>query len=196
MPIEISFLVQRDIHPFRHPLPFDLHYSESWREKYTRALAGETWRTWNDETKLDNDLAAHLTITRARGICLYGLIQYMRGKRLRLLVNGKAIQNVFPKVPPVFYTASIVEDVDDASTQWQRMPVYFTLNACRVLAYVREGKIYSKDEGGAWALRMLPVELHGVIGQALDIYRGKHAETPFDETSLTQFARYMERCIH
>jgi len=196
MPIEISFLVQRDIHPFRHPLPFDLHYSESWREKYTRALAGETWRTWNDETKLDNDLAAHLTITRARGICLYGLIQYMRGKRLRLLVNGKAIQNVFPKVPPAFYAASIVEDFDDANAQRQRMPIYFILNACRVLAYLREGHIYSKDEGGAWALRMLPVELHGVIGQALDIYRGKHAETPFDETSLTQFARYMERCIH
>ena len=26
-PIEISFLVEQDIHPFHHPLPFDLHYS-------------------------------------------------------------------------------------------------------------------------------------------------------------------------
>src|SRR5260370_1294034 len=66
-PIEISFLVQRDIQPFQHPLPYDLHYSESWREKYTRALADETWRTWNDEKKHDNDLAVHLTIIRARG---------------------------------------------------------------------------------------------------------------------------------
>lgn len=195
-PIEISFLVQRDIHPFRHPLPFDLHYSESWRERYTRALAGQTWRTWNDETKLDNDLAAHLTITRARGICLYGLIKYMRGKRLRLLVNGKAIQNVFPVVPPAFYAASIVEDFDDANAQRQRMPVYFILNACRVLAYLREGHIYSKDEGGAWGLQTLPVELRGIVEQAQEIYRGKHAETPFDEKLLTKFAHYMEQCIH
>jgi predicted nucleotidyltransferase len=179
-PIEISFLVLRDIHPFRHPLPFDLHYSESWREQYTQALAEETWRAWNDEKKYDSDLAAHITIIRTRGVCL----------------GGKPIQKVFPVVPPAFYVASIVEDFDDASAQRQRMPVYFTLNACRVLAYLREGQIYSKDEGGTWALRTLPVELHRVIGQALDIYRGKHAETPFDEKLLTQFARYMEQCVH
>jgi len=195
-PIEISFLVRRDIHPFRHPLPYDLHYSESWRERYTRALAEETWRAWNDEKKYDSDLAAHLTIIRARGICLYGVTKFLRGKHPRLLVNGKAIQDVFPKVPPAFYAASIVEDFDDANPQRQRKPVYFTLNACRVLAYVREGQIYSKDEGGTWGLQMLPTEWHGVIGRALDIYRGKQAETPFDETSLTQFADYMERCIH
>src|SRR5579872_4931112 len=43
-PVEISFLVQQEIHPFRQPLPFDLHYSESWRERYTQALADGTWR--------------------------------------------------------------------------------------------------------------------------------------------------------
>ena len=179
-PIETSFLVLRDIHPFRHPLPYDLHYSESWREKYTQAWAEETWRAWNDEKKYDSDLAAHLTIIRARGVCL----------------DGKPIQKVFPVVPPAFYAASIVEDFDDASAQQQRMPVYFTLNACRALAYLREGYIYSKDEGCVWALQTLPVELHGVIGQALDIYRGKRAATPFDETSLTKFARYMKQHIN
>ena len=71
-PIEISFLVQKDIHPFRHPLPYDLHYSESWRERYMQAIEDETWRTWNDEQKYDNDLATHITVTRARGICLNG----------------------------------------------------------------------------------------------------------------------------
>jgi len=111
-------------------------------------------------------------------------------------LDGKPIQKVFPVVPPAFYAASIVEDFDDASAQRQRMPVYFTLNACRVLAYVRDGQIYSKDEGGAWGLQVLPVELHGIINQALDIYRGYLMDAPFEEAALIRFAHYVERCIH
>lgn len=175
-PIEISFLVQKDIHPFLHPLPYDLHYSESWRDRYIRALADGTWHTWNDEKKADNDLAAHITIMRARGICL----------------SGKPIQEVFPSVPPALYAASILGDFDDANAERQRMPVYFTLNACRVLAYLREGHIYSKDEGGAWGLQKLPTKLHGVVQQALETYRGNLMDAPFDETALTQFAHYMD----
>jgi predicted nucleotidyltransferase len=179
-PIEISFLVQKDVQPFQHPLPFDLHYSESWREQYTRALADGPWRAWNDEKKHDNDLAAHITIMRARGICL----------------DGEPILEVFPFVPPADYIASIVGDFNDANAERQRMPVYFTLNACRVLAYLREGHIYSKDESGVWALQTLPVELHGVVEQALEMYRGNQMDAPFDETALTQFAYYMGQNIH
>jgi Domain of unknown function (DUF4111) len=175
-PIEISFLVQKDILPFRHPLPYDLHYSESWRARYTRAVAGRTWQSWNDEKKHDNDLAAHITVMRARGICL----------------AGKPIQEVFPSVPPTIYAASILGDFNDANAERQHMSVYFTLNACRVLAYLREERIYSKDEGGAWGLRMLPPELHGVVAQALETYRGNLIDTPFDQSALTQFAHYMD----
>ena len=179
-PIEISFLVQQDIHLFQHPLPFDLHYSESWRERYVQALADGTWRTWNDEKKHDPDLAAHITVTRARGIRLF----------------GEPVEEVLPPVPPAFYVASIVEDFDDALAECQHMPVYFTLNACRVLAYLLEGHIYSKEEGGMWGLQMLPPELHGVVKQALDIYRGNLADRPFDEAELTQFSQYMQQNIH
>ena len=179
-PVEISFLVEQDIHPFRYPLPFDLHYSEDWRERYTQALADGTWRSWNDEKRRDSDLAAHVTVTRARGICL----------------DGKPILEVLPLVPPAFYAASIVGDFRDALAERQHMPVYFTLNACRVLAYLREGYIYSKDEGGVWALQTLPGELHGVVEQELGIYRGTRSETPFNETAFTQFAAFMEQQIH
>src|SRR5262245_8202997 len=44
IPIEISFLRRADITPWRHPAPFDLHYSETWREQYQRELAGDAWR--------------------------------------------------------------------------------------------------------------------------------------------------------
>ena len=179
-PVEISFLVLSDIHPFQHPLPFDLHYSESWRGQYTQALADGTWRTWNDEKKRDHDLAAHITVTRARGICLY----------------GKPILEVLPPVPPAFYTTSIVGDFNDALAERQLMPVYFTLNACRILAYLRDGYIYSKEEGGVWGLQTLPPELHGVVAQALEMYRGNMTDRFFDEAALTQFAQYMQRNIH
>jgi len=178
-PIEISFLVQEHIRPFQHPLLYELHFSESWRERYTRALADGTWRTWNDEKKRDHDLVAHLTITRARGICL----------------SGKPIQEVLPTVPPAIYAASIVGDFNDANAERQQMPVYFTLNACRILAYLRQGHLYSKDEGGVWGLQTLPPELHGVVEQALETYRGHLTGAAFDETALTQFAHYMEEHI-
>jgi len=76
------------------------------------------------------------------------------------------------------------------------MPIYFMLNACRVLAFLRERHIYSKDEGGMWGLQMLPGELHEVVAQALETYRGNLVDRPFDEAALTQFAHYMQQNIH
>lgn len=103
---------------------------------------------------------------------------------------------MLPDVPPEYYAASIVSDFDDANAQRQTAPVYFILNACRVLAYLREEHIYSKDEGGMLGLQALPTEFHGIIGQALEMYRGDLVDASFDETSLTQFAHYMEQRIH
>lgn len=175
-PIEISFLVQKQIHPFKHPLSYDLHYSESWRERHMLALVDGTWHAWNDEQKCDDDLAAHLTVTRARGICLL----------------GEPVLEALPAVPLADYATAIVGDFNDANVERQDMPIYFTLNACRVLAYLREGHIYSKDEGGAWALKVLPAELHGVVEQALEAYRGPLLDAVFEETALTEFAHYMD----
>ncbi|MHB8576550.1 MAG: nucleotidyltransferase domain-containing protein, partial [Dehalococcoidia bacterium] len=32
-PIEISFLSNADLHPWRYPTPYQLHFSETWRER-------------------------------------------------------------------------------------------------------------------------------------------------------------------
>lgn len=178
-PIEISFLVEYEIRSFHHPLAFDLHYSETWRENYRQALSNREWRKWNDEIKKDTDLAAHITVTLARGICLY----------------GKPIKNVFPPVPPRYYIAAIVGDFEDARDERTAMPVYFVLNACRVYAYLLERHIFSKDEGGAWALRCLPEEFHTTILQALEIYRGERNARPIDEAALDAFAHYVDKRI-
>jgi predicted nucleotidyltransferase len=178
-PIEISFLLEQQVHSFQHPLPFDLHYSEAWRERYQRELANGSWRKWNDTIRTDVDLAAHFTIVLNRGICLL----------------GKPVKEVFPPVPTRYYIASIVGDFADARDARSTKPFYFILNACRVYAYLLDGSIYSKDEGGAWGLLTLPGEYHNVIAQALDTYRGSRNDELFDLAALDRFAAYMDERI-
>jgi len=178
-PIEISFLVEQQLHPFQHPLPFDLHYGESHREQYRQALISGEWMRWNDETKRDIDLATHLTVTLVRGICLF----------------GKPVKEVFLPVPACYYIASIVGDFADAREGRLTMPVYFILNACRVYAYLLDGSIFSKDEGGSWGLLTLPGEYHSIIAQALHIYQGSRKDEPFDVAALDLFATYMDEQV-
>jgi streptomycin 3"-adenylyltransferase len=178
-PIEISFLRRADLQPWRYPTPFDLHYSETWRARYARELASDAWRCWNDTQRYDPDLAAHFTILRHRGICLV----------------GAPIADIFPEVPRHDYLASAMEDVLSALDDIAANPVYAILNACRTYAYLRDGRICSKDEGGAWALRALPLEGHRLIEEALGMYRGEQARIAIDNARLESFATYMRTTL-
>ena len=178
-PKEISFLIEPDLRSYQHPMPFDFHYSESWRKRYQKELSNGDWMKWNDTLRKDVDLAAHFTVTLSRGICLF----------------GKPIQEVFPPVPAEYYIASIVRDFQDARDRRTQNPVYFVLNACRIYAYLLEGSIFSKDEGPMWAVRVLPGELRDVVTQALDVYRGNSKDETFDEGTLAKFATYMDEQV-
>ena len=67
-------------------------------------------------------------------------------------------------------------------------PVYMTLNLCRVLAYLRDGAVLSKKQGGEWGLAKLPERWHPQIRAALAAYTGESAEFPAD---LQEFAAFM-----
>jgi streptomycin 3"-adenylyltransferase len=177
-PIEISFLREADLRPWRHPAAYDFHFSEDGREKLQQALADETWRAWNDATPTDPDLAAHITVTRRRGLCLY----------------GAPIAAVFPAVPPADYLASIVDDFHWGRERLVANPVYFILNACRILAYRRAGLVCSKDEGGAWGLPGLPEAHRALVDRALAAYRGADP-LPFDRAAVERFAAYITPVI-
>lgn len=75
----------------------------------------------------------------------------------------------------------------------QRCPVSFVLNACRVWAYLAEGLIFSKDEGGGWALRALPDEFKPLVAQALDVYRGRRDQV--ETAALESFAEYVSEVV-
>ncbi len=177
--IEISLVRQSDLDPWEHPTPFDYHYSEMWREDTERDLATGEWRRWGERTHRDPDLAAHVGMTANRGICLY----------------GEPIPDVFPQVPAEHFIASIMEVFDSEEQLMADDPVYFVLNACRAYAYLLEGHVYSKDEGGVWALRVLPEEHRELVTRALEIYRRGGRDVPLDRAALRPFAEYTQRRV-
>ena len=168
--IEMS-VVRRDVcNPFVYPTPFLLHYSRMHRDWY-RTDPEDYIRRMNGT---DRDLAAHFTVIRSRGICLY----------------GQPVSEVFGEVPERDYLDSILNDVSGAADEMAENPMYLILNLTRVLGYLREKKVLSKREGGMWGLRNLPEKYHPLIGSALEEY-GQGAEVRYDPELAREYAVYM-----
>jgi hypothetical protein len=178
-PIEISFLARTQLHPWYYPTPFDLHYSEMWRANYTQDLAAGTWQAWDADEHRDPDLAAHITIINKRGICL----------------AGAPIADIFPAVPEDDYRASIAADIHDSLKSIATEPVYTILNCCRTYAYIRDGHVFSKEEGGDWALQVLPTDLRATVADALAAYRSDTGYQSIDPHALSTFATYMRQVL-
>ena len=168
--IEMSIVLQKDCNPFVYPTPFDLHFS-AMHLKWYKDNPGDYILKMKGT---DEDLAAHITITRARGRCLFGL----------------PIEEFFGEVPAVNYFDSIRSDVENAVDEITRNTNYLILNLARVLAFKKDGLVLSKLEGGQWALKNIPDEYHGVIKTALAEYEsGMPAQ--YDETEAVEYANYM-----
>jgi predicted nucleotidyltransferase len=175
-PFELSILAWDDLHPWRHPTPYDFHYSEDWRTKLTNDLANGAWQSWQHTDSGDPDLAGHVMITRKRGICLFGM----------------PIAAVFPEVPEADYTASICADIAWAWACAKENPVYFVLNLCRTLAWLRENHVFSKEEGAIWAFNALPSVYHASIQQALKIYRTENNDFTQNIGDLSLFTPLLQ----
>ena len=178
-PLDIRFLVELDLFPFRQPLLCDLHYREIWRENYQQELRSGTWKDWNGSAQHDPDLAVHLTVLHRYGICLY----------------GKPIAEALPPVPERDFRDAIIKDVQLAQDDPLYDPIAFVLNACRACAYLQDGTLLSKDAGGIWGLAHLPEQYHPLIQQALSLYRGECLGRPIGRVAWDDFAAYMREAI-
>ncbi len=179
-PIEISFMTQEQLVPWRFPTPYDFHYGENWRSRMESRLASGGQGLLADASPGDPDLAAHFTILRHRGIVL----------------SGPSIETVFPAVPAQDYLSAIWQyDMADCGDWIETNPVYAVLNLCRVLAYVTDRLIVSKDEGGEWALNAVSQTHREMVELALALYRGDTiddaSQATFDPEELHAFAEYM-----
>ncbi|MFJ8066042.1 aminoglycoside adenylyltransferase domain-containing protein [Psychrobacillus sp. NPDC096426] len=178
-PAEVSFLNEVQLKNWKHPLPFDFHYSEHWRRRYEEELEIGTMLYLNDLPTEDPDLAAHITITNHRGIHLW----------------GKTIQEVFPSVPNPHYISSIMYDFEDCLENIVRDPVYCTLNLIRVYWYALEGIISSKQEAGNWGLSVLPREFHSTIRQIISAYESDEQHHYFKSNDLVSIRDYIKRQV-
>lgn len=168
--IEMSIVTKDVCNPFVYPTPFILHYSRMHTEWYRRDPE-DYIRKMNGA---DKDLAAHFTVIRSRGCCLYGL----------------PIQDLFGAVPEQDYLDSIWDDVSCAEEEIQENPMYLILNLARVLAYLKERKVMSKQEGGMWALKFLPERYHSLLRASLQEYETGE-DAPYDREQAKNYAVYM-----
>lgn len=172
--IEMSIVRKDFCNPFVYPTPFELHFSAmhlKWYmdnpEDYILKMNGT-----------DKDLAAHFTIIRKRGKCLYGL----------------PIEDVFAVVPKADYMDSIWNDIAEASEEIVENTMYLTLNLARVLAFAKDGLVLSKKEGGEWGLKNVPEEYHSLIENALSEYVSS-VVPQYDKELSVKYAEYMLESI-
>ena len=167
---EMSVVLKADCQNFRHPLPYCLHYSNSHLQRIQADLAAYCSQMHG----MDPDLAAHITVTRAVG----------------QVICGPAIDDVFAPVSKKDYLDSIWYDVANAEEDIHDNPVYIILNLCRVLAFVQDGQVLSKDQSGLWGQTHLPEDLQSLVRRAHQMYTLGTAEM-FTPEELTEFARAM-----
>lgn len=171
---EMSVVLEKNCVSFVYPTPFELHFSNAHRESCRKDLKAYC-RSMNGT---DKDLAAHFTVIRAVGIVLY----------------GKEIAAVFGDVPREDYLDSIKCDVADSENEMMENPVSIILNLCRVLAYMEENLVLSKEQGGLWGLKNLPACYRSVIQAALEAY-GSDEYFSADGELLKNFSKYMKEQI-
>lgn len=178
--VEMSIVIEKFAgSDFCYPTPYEFHMASKEQIRF-HGLPHKTEMT-------DPDLAAHFTITKQRGICVF----------------GKPINEVFADVPKKHYLHSIAQDSEESfgniqeetGTKKCTVPNYAVLNFCRVLAFIDEDIVASKTEGAEWALEKLPKQYHPIILAALQEYRNIGSSEKVDSELLKQFATSAQTTI-
>ena len=185
--LEVSVLRAHDLVHFRHPSPYEVHYSGDWKDRVRGNLVDYSME------RTDPDLAAHCAAIKARGVALAGL----------------PVRRAFGPVPLDAVQKAIYGDLDWIlqDDNIVKSPFYGVLNCCRVLALQVSNwqTQLSKDEGAAWALGHVPVEHRQVIRQAVECYHSAEPVDPaqrrtdghsWDPSLLRRFRDYVKETVH
>jgi len=166
--IEMSVILLKHARDFKCPTPFELHFSDMLKENY------EKDRDYICEGA-DKDLAAHMTVIKHRGKSLY----------------GRNIPEVFGDIPREYYIDSLLYDMKDAREGIIHNPVYYLLNLCRVLCFLKHGRILSKLEAGNWVIEHLPTEFRLLLKNAVGTYQDRPGIEKWNHDELIGFAGFM-----
>ena len=175
--IEISLVTAEAARTAEHPMPFEVHVGGDGGS----LVEMREGRFDYAATHTDQDLAAHITVARSRGVALF----------------GPPAAEVFAPVPWRHYLDALETDLEWALERIGENPVYFVLNACRVLQIdaLGEGTVMSKAEGAAWGRDHLPEQYRPLIGDAHAHYLSDEPEgaAALDAEALEKFAAFV-RC--
>lgn len=164
--LEMSIILEKNIKPFVHPMPFELHYSPEHKARY------ESDPDYICGCTTDRDLAAHLTVVKKRGVRLF----------------GKQIEEVFGSIPRAYFIDALMYDIEDARERIVKDPVNVILNLCRTLYFLRKGFVASKLEGGYWGASHLDMELRDIVSEAVKAYIRSQNSIGVAADKLTDFA--------
>lgn len=139
-PIEASILQLDDLKAWKHPAPYQFHFSEFWRKRYEALEAREDYSFWTfQEERHDPDLACHVKLAREYGIALC----------------GPPPGQVFPSVPEEHVMDSLHNDARDAIRGAKLYDAHAILTLARVWSYMELRSFLSKSEAAQWAIQKL-----------------------------------------
>lgn len=170
--IELSIIRVNALQNPQYPMLVDLHY-EYWGNVF--------------ENKKDKEILSNLYTTRKRGFRVW----------------GKSIDQLFSRIPAQYHLLSVIEDIENTKRYLHEKPerigynvqVHWILGSCRILAFIREEKVFSKLEGGNWGLGHLPRKYHSLIEKALSCYQEEKKDCVWNSDELDAFADYMTDTI-
>ncbi len=175
--IEISIVTAEAARAAGHPMPFEVHVSGDFGSLVEMREGRFDYAAHNT----DPDLAAHITVARSRGVALF----------------GPPPTEVFAPMPWRHSLDALETDLEWALERVGENPVYFVLNACRVLQIdaLGDGTVMSKAEGARWGIDNLPEQYRALIGAALEHYLSDESEgaAVLDAHALEKFAAFV-RC--
>jgi len=171
--IELSIVCEDAIRNPRYPMRVDLHF-EHWGNIF--------------ENEPDKEILSNLYTAKKRGLCVWGVPR----------------DDIFTKISAEHHLRSVMEDIQHTREYIHEKPErvgydvtgYWILGSCRILAFLREGKVLSKLEGGRWGIANLPKEYHELIIQALSSYQEiVEPSSEWEYQELEAFADYMTNMI-
>ena len=162
-PIELSSLTLDQLHPWRHPTPYDLHLTH-------RGVVGPGE---------DADLAAHLTVARRAGIALDG-------------PEPAQVFPEVPRADYEDSLLRDFEWSLAHAREEPRYERYAILSIARIWASLAEPPVlHTKESGAAWALARLPHGLRTPLEQALASYRTHGRDLDLDREEFDSYADYV-----
>lgn len=121
---EMSIVLKQHTLCFSYPTPYEFHFSKAHEQEALEDPIGYLHRMQGE----DYDLAAHFMVIRKRGVVLY----------------GKPILEIFGEIPRKYYLHSLFLDLKDYHAGMASEAVYHILNACRIVAFLKEELVLSK----------------------------------------------------